>query len=120
MQTSLVRAAIAAVDSMLAIGQAAAQGLDCGSGPLPKSYGKTPWLVYACSDEKSLVVVATEDNPGHPFFFKLFVKDGVRYVVGEGEGKKAVTAPAYDELSKLSEADLAALIKAARTPGAPQ
>lgn len=92
---------------------AATPPLDCSSGPLHQTYGVAPWLVFACSDNKSVVVVSAPGNKGNPFFFKLFVKDGVRQVVGEGAGSKKNTAAAYQELIKLSEADIAEMISAA-------
>lgn len=88
--------------------------LDCGAGPLPKTYGGTPWLVYACSDGKSIVVVADAGNPGSPFYFMIYPKDGERKLVGEGTGKKSVTDAAHKELAKLTEQDIANLIAAAR------
>lgn len=93
---------------------AASSQLDCGRGPLNKTYGAAPWLVYACSDEKSVVVVSAPGNAGNPFYFMMFVKDGKRQVVGEGTGSKKITSAAYQELIKLTEADITALIDAAK------
>ena len=91
--------------------------LDCSVGPLSKTYGSTPWLVYACSDEKSVVVMSAPGSPAAPFYFILFQKEG-RYVVGgEGTGPKNVTDRAYAELVRLSEAEIAGLITAARQRG---
>lgn len=117
---SLPRALAATVALMSALGspcafaqEAAAPRLDCEIGPVQKTFGAVPWLVFACSDDKSLVIVSAPGNEGNPFFFKMYVKDGQRHVVGEGAGSKKFTAAAYDELVKLSEADVAALISAA-------
>ena len=105
---------------LLACGSAQAQtkspqpALDCGAGPLAKTYGGTQWLVYACSDNKSAVIVAAEGNPGMPFYFMSFPKNGQRQLTGEGTGKKSVTDAAFKDLSKLSDQDVVALIAAAR------
>lgn len=98
----------------LAQNNGGAPQLDCARGPVPKNFGATPWLVYACSDDKSLVVVSAPGNAGGPFYFMLFMKNGARQVVGEGAGAKNVTSAAYQDLIKLSETDIAALIRAAR------
>ena len=121
---ALSLAAIAFVSALgcasAAAQEAVAPRLDCEIGPVQKTFGSAPWLVFACSDDKSLVIVSAPGNAGNPFFFKMFIKDGQRHVVGEGAGSKKVTAAAYDELVKLSEADVAALISAANAvPKAP-
>lgn len=88
--------------------------LDCRAGPLTRTYGGTQWLVYACSDNKSAVFVTAAGNPGMPFYFMSFPKDGGRRLTGEGSGKKSVTDAAYRELSKLSDQDIVRLIATAR------
>ena len=77
----------------------------CDQGPVKKIYGRNPWLVYSCSDGKSLKVVAAPGNRAAPFYF--MVQD--HKVTGEG-GKKKITAAASAELSQLSDQDIAALI----------
>ena len=114
---SLSLAPVALVSALSCSGalaqEAAAARLDCAIGPVHKTFGAAPWLVFACSDAKSLVIVSAPGNAGNPFFFKIYVKDGRRHVVAEGAGSKKVTAAAYNELAKLAEADVAALISAA-------
>ena len=88
--------------------------LDCDVGPLTKTYGSTPWLVYGCSDDKSVVFVTPSLSPAAPFYFMLFPKDGKYVVVGEGTGSKVHTDRAYAELTKLTAEDAAALIAAAK------
>jgi hypothetical protein len=91
--------------------------LDCDIGPLTKTYGATQWLVYGCSDDKSVVFITPSDSPAAPFYFMLYPKDGKYVVVGEGTGSKAHTDRAYAELVKLSAQDAAALIAAAKAQG---
>jgi hypothetical protein len=40
-------------------GTVGAAPLQCDIGPITKSFGSVPWLVYSCADGKSLVVVST-------------------------------------------------------------
>ena len=93
------------------------QALDCSVGPLSKTYGSTPWLVYACSDGKSVVAVTAPNSPAAPFYFMLFPKNGKYAVVGEGTGSKHLTDRAYAELTRLTEKDVALLISAAKKQG---
>ncbi|GGC64103.1 hypothetical protein GCM10011396_08800 [Undibacterium terreum] len=83
-------------------------------GPLTKTYGATEWLVYACSDAKSIVVVTAAGNPGLPFYFMLYSQGGVRKLFGEGTGQKSVTDAAYKELAGLTEPEIASLISLAK------
>ena len=84
--------------------------LKCEIGPIPKTFGKVPWLVYGCADAKSLVVVSAPGSPAVPFYFMLFPKSGRYELVGEGTGKKEATAAAYAELSALSDEQIAKLV----------
>jgi hypothetical protein len=88
--------------------------LDCSVGPLSRTYGSTPWLVYACSDGKSVVALTTSNSPAAPFYFMLYPKDGKYAVVGEGTGPKSLTDRAYADLTRLTEQDIAALVSAAK------
>jgi len=94
--------------------------LDCSLGPLAKTYGGSSWLVYACSDNKSLVVVTSQGNPGSPFYFMLTPQNGKRRLFGEGTGRKSATDPAFAELSRLTEDEIAGLIESAKKAAAPQ
>lgn len=84
--------------------------LECNTGPVPKTFGSSQWLVYSCSDARSVVVVSAPDSIAAPFYFMFqAVPDGHR-LVGEGTGSKAATDEAYSVLSKLSEQDIQGLI----------
>src|SRR5688500_168789 len=84
--------------------------LKCETGPLRKEYGQTHWLVYACDDKHSLVLVSAEGNPASPFYFMFVWKDGAYVLHGEGTGKKDATQAAYDELSQLSKESVEAIV----------
>ena len=95
--------------------------LKCEVGPLPKTYGQTAWLVYACDDSRSVVVVSDTGNPALPFYFMLYVKpDGSMTLYGEGTGNKSATQAAYDELQKLTVDDVAELTAQAKSVGKTQ
>jgi hypothetical protein len=82
----------------------------CETGPLTRQYGGTEWYVYSCSDSRSLVVVASPDNPAaKPNAFIVSSKDGVKRLNGAGEMMGTVLAT-YDELKTLKQADISALI----------
>jgi len=85
----------------------------CDVGPLNKTYGKTPWLIYSCNDDKTerkLVLVSAPGSPAMPFVFFFYIKDGSYRLYGEGTGNKAATDAALNELQQLSEPDIAKLI----------
>lgn len=96
--------------------QAAAQQptLDCSTGPALRTYGSTPWLVYTCSDGKSVVVISSPGSPAAPFYFMFSQKNGKYALVGEGTAPKSQTDPAYAELVRLKDKDIAGLIQAAK------
>ena len=91
--------------------------LDCSTGPLSRTYGSTRWLVYACSDGKSVVAITAPGSSAAPFYFMLYPKDGWYVVVGEGTGPKTITDRAYAELVRLTDQDIAALVSAAKRQG---
>jgi hypothetical protein len=91
--------------------------LNCHIGPVEKTYGKTDWLVYSCSDNRSIVVVAKPDNPAFEFYFILAPgTDGVD-LYGEGVGDKAATEPAFQHLKLLSPADIAVVVAETKVAG---
>jgi hypothetical protein len=92
-----------------------AQAMDCKIGPLVKMYGGNEWFVYACNDERSIVVVSKKGNPAMPFFFSMSFKDGKYSISGEGNGDKAASAAALAELKKLSNEEISALVSEAKS-----
>ncbi|MGN7833206.1 hypothetical protein ACTJI2_16515 [Pseudoxanthomonas sp. 22568] len=85
--------------------------LQCDIGPLQRTYGGTEWVVYACSDKKTVVIYTDSSNPGKDFFFMFTPKDGQLQLYGEGNGDKKYTAAAFDELKSMTQDDVDALIK---------
>jgi hypothetical protein len=85
--------------------------LTCDIGPVSKTYGGTPWLVYSCNDGHTLVIVAAPGNPGAPFYFMFSPSSGSYRLEGEGTGQKQATDAAVQELKKFSPQDIAALIQ---------
>ena len=94
--------------------------LDCSTGPLTKTYGGTSWLVYACSDNSSLVMLASPGSPASPFYFMLTPQNGTRRLIGEGTGKKSATDSAYTDLANLSEEEISQLIASAKKIALPK
>jgi hypothetical protein len=89
--------------------------LNCDIGPLHKTYGQTAWLVYACNDSRSIVIVSDNDNPALPFYFMLFVTpSGDMQLHGQGTGKESATKAAFEEIKTLTESDIARLVEQAR------
>ena len=93
--------------------------LQCEGGPLHKNYGGTPWLVYSCSDSKTLVVVSDAGNPASPFYFVFFPKDGQYGMSGEGNGSKSASAAAFEDLKKLSTTDILEMLQETRKAAKP-
>ena len=115
---SILKSIAAAFLCWVALGayaQSPAQApLDCSAGPLTRAYGGVPWLVYACSDDKTVVLMSAPGSPAAPFYFTFFQKEG-RYVLGgEGTGARSVTDRAHAELAALSQADVRGLLVAAK------
>ncbi len=89
--------------------------MKCDIGPLTKTFGKTPWLVYGCADQKSVVVVSAHGSPAMPFVFIFASSEDGYKLHGEGTGDKSATAAAFDELKAFSSADIQALFTAVET-----
>ena len=91
-----------------------AQELDCSVGALDRTIGGGPWRVHACSDGRSLAIVALAENPAAPFYFFFQSKGRTYELVGEGTGDSAWTKPAFDELSAMDTEAISALNVAVR------
>ena len=91
------------------------RNLKCEIGPVTKTYGNTPWLVYSYDDNQTVVVISAPGNPAMPFYFMFSRhKDSYR-LSGEGTGSKDATKAAFEQLKALSEPDIAALIQQTKT-----
>jgi len=84
--------------------------LKCTIGPVEKIFGGTPWLVYSCDDQASMVVVSGKDNPAMPFVFFLKPQNRTYAVSGEGNGDRAASDAAGNALSRMTPAEFAALL----------
>jgi len=91
--------------------------LDCHVGPVTKSYGNNDWLVYSCSDNRSVVVVAKPENPAFEFYFILVPGPDKVDLYGEGVGDKTATEPAFRDLKELKAVDIAALVAETQAAG---
>ena len=117
MRKNLALAALACALSGLsfpACAEGPASPMDCSAGPLARRFGGTDWLVYACADGRSLVIMSAASNPATPFYFMFTPREAGYGLVGEGTGAKDATAAAFEELSRLSPSGVAALLKEAR------
>ena len=88
----------------------ASASMKCETGPVHRQFGGTDWTIYSCDDHHSIVVVSSEGNPASPFVFLLTVKSGTYVIHGEGNGSKEASDAAGDDLSRLSQVDLTALL----------
>ena len=106
--------------SPLVSGQASDQTappVSCMIGPVTKTIGGNDWLVYACSDGKSLAVVSTP-NVAPTWFYYIVAPKGDGYAVrGESSGDKSVTKPVFEELSAMSSDAVAALYQEVQDSG---
>jgi len=72
----------------------------CDIGAVSKTYGNRRWLVSACSDGHSVMIVSTK-NHGLPFYLFQW-ENGAYHLLGPGAG----TDPAYLELKAFTDADI--------------
>ena len=108
----LLLAATAATSSIASpSGDNDAASMACNVGPLPKRYGGTQWVVYSCSDSRTVVIHSAAGNPAMPFYFMLFQQDGNLRLYGEGTGEKKYTEAAFKELEPMTVKDVAALVQ---------
>jgi hypothetical protein len=103
---------VASTVSQAQTGASSAGGpMDCKAGPVEKTYGGSQWLVYGCSDGKSVVFVAAPNTPASPFYFSLTPDR----LFGEGTGSTKATDAAYAEIHALTSDDLAELVRETQT-----
>lgn len=105
------------------VSTAGAQGpsdarITCDRGPFgTKTYGGYPWDVYGCSDNRSVAVVTARGNPGMPFYFLFTERNGQYELSGEGSGRPEFTRRAYDDLRRLTQRDIQALVRQTQKAG---
>jgi len=91
------------------------QSMQCDIGPIDKVYGKSKWFVNSCPDNITLVIYSYPESPASPFYFMFYKKEGKYNLYGEGTGDKNYTGAAREELSKLKENDIKAIILQTRS-----
>ena len=91
--------------------------LSCERGGGISRYGGTEWMVYGCSDNKTLLFITAQGNPATPFYFILAPKGGGYQLFGEGSGDKRLTDAAYTEIHALKPAQIASLLATHRADG---
>jgi hypothetical protein len=84
----------------------------CDVGPVTRTYGNVPWLVYSCRDKRSVVVVSAPGNAASPAFFVFYPRGEGYELRNQGSANQAISAAAYEELSRLTPKDIAELIAA--------
>jgi hypothetical protein len=104
-------ALLVSVAAIAAESSPATESFTCDIGPLNKTYGKNPWLVYSCNDGRTVVVVSAPGNPAMPFSFTLAIGDHGLQVTGEGKGRMGVVNAMYNDITSLSVRDVRHLIE---------
>jgi hypothetical protein len=112
----MIVAVLAMLAAQSSVGAAAQPepSLQCDVGPLKKTFGGHPWLVYSCSDGVTLVVVSDSKNPAFPFYFMLQPNGDLYQMTGEGTGSKEASSAAFEDLKRLSADDIAAMLAATK------
>ena len=81
----------------------------CDIGPVGKRFGGEQWLVYACDDDHTVVVISGPATPAAPYYF-VFSPTGAGYkLIGDGSGAKAPAAAAMRDLQLLNSQQIEAL-----------
>lgn len=86
----------------------------CDTGPVTRAYGGTRWLVYSCSDRKTVIVLTEPGNPAAPFIFYLTPDNGAYRLSGEGTGDKGASDAAGRELEALGPNQITKLVAETR------
>jgi hypothetical protein len=97
--------------ALIAAGGANAQEvqLNCNIGPVERTFGGTPWVVYGCDDGRSLVIATSADNPAKPFIFVIAWGPHGHRVQGEGSGDRNASAAAFNELAAMDSEQISTL-----------
>src|ERR1700739_1406015 len=73
----------------------------CDVGPVTKTFGSVPWLVYSCKDSKSLLFLRPPGSPAAPTYLFLTYTTGGYHLSSEGTGSQARCAAALEHLGCL-------------------
>ncbi|KFN49287.1 hypothetical protein [Arenimonas composti] len=97
----------------------AARGtLECKTGPARRDFGGSTWLIYACSDGRSVVITTPADHPAHPFHFMLLPGGRRPQLVVEGYDTDPSIRPAWDAIDAALTTDFAATLHREATAAA--
>jgi hypothetical protein len=113
---SLLMALLAPLAAHAQQGDGGPAPLNCDVGPITKPFGGTDWIVYSCSDDATLVLMAIPPSPAAPFYLMFYFspeEQGYR-LYGEGTGDKKATDDAFAELSALPASAIIALLQETR------
>lgn len=87
----------------------------CETGPLVRKFDGGEWYLYSCSDDRSLIAIASPQNrAAKPFAFLVSPNGGVTQLRGEGNRSGGVAA-AYEALRALRPLDIARLVALTKT-----
>ena len=83
-------AVITATPALSAAAKPPQATMDCGNGPLNRSFGGSPWLVYACGDSRSVVLMSAPGSKAMPFYFMFSWENGAyRLIASVDTGRHA-------------------------------
>src|SRR5690348_9204424 len=102
---------------VFAAGHGEKDAVDCKAGPLTKTYGGLSWLVYGCTDQRSILVVSNHGEPTTSEYIMLAPASHGVQVVSEGWGDTGVGNAAFEQLKRMSAKDLGALVAEASRAG---
>ena len=105
---------LAATDPLTVVAQEANDKYTCEQGPIVKTIGGSEWNVYSCTDELTLMFLAVEGSPAHPFIFILSPEGEGYALYGQGTGDRAATQAARDEIATFTAETARALIEETR------
>jgi hypothetical protein len=93
---------------------AAGPPLQCDIGPITRTFGSVPWLVYACRDGKSVALISAPGSPATPSYFFLSPHGTSYRIIGESNAPKDITDAALADLQHLSDSDFLKLVRDAQ------
>ncbi|TBR36227.1 MULTISPECIES: hypothetical protein [Dyella] len=115
MKAMIASLALALVSAALPVyAQQAEQPMTCKTGPVAQEFGGTHWVVYSCSDNQTVIIVAPPENPAAPQFFTVRPDGKGVLASGEGSGKQEYSSKAFADVVKLKATDLANLVERTR------
>ena len=90
---------------------AAGPPLQCDIGPITRTFGSVPWLVYGCRDGKSVALISAPGSPATPSY-NFLSPEGTSYrITGESNAPKDITDAALADLRHLSDSDFLKLVR---------